>query len=159
MRNKPATLLILIVTQNQNICSARQTLGGGGREEGLDFVLNYPAKFPGRRNCWKFHRFNGGQKGGSGRAKDSKAKRAHFPNRSSLLHRCEGWSMVFGAKYDRINLCNRIDRSTNGVHRFRYIFGEFSTEFYFIFFYLFSPLLLLLSLRKFEFALLEMERK
>lgn len=23
--------------------------------------------------------------------------------------------MVFGAKYDRINLCNRIDRSTNGV--------------------------------------------
>lgn len=23
--------------------------------------------------------------------------------------------MVFRAKYDRINLCNRIDRSTNGV--------------------------------------------
>lgn len=148
-RNKPATLLILIVTQNQNICSARQTLRGEGRGEGLDFVLNYPAKFPRLANCWKFHRFNDGQKGGSGRAKDSKAKRAHFSNRSSLLHRCEGWSMVFRAKYDRINLCNRIDRSTNGVeegswiysaslrifHRILFHFFRGGNNFYFFFFF------------------------
>lgn len=47
MRNKPATLLILIVTQNQNICSARQTLGGRGERRAsiLFWIIqrNFPA--------------------------------------------------------------------------------------------------------------------
>lgn len=136
----------------------------GGGEGGSRFCSELSSEISRLANCWKFHRFNDGQKGGSGRAKDSKAKRVHFSNRSSLLHRCEGWSMVFGAKYDRINLCNRIDRSTNGVqkgwvysaslrifHGILFHFSRKETTFFFF-------LLFLSSSRKFE-RFLEMFRE
>lgn len=51
-RNKPATLLILIVTQNQNICSARQTLRGERWVSILFWIIQ--RNFPGWRIVGNF---------------------------------------------------------------------------------------------------------